>query len=67
MRKANFVINVPHLFSPIYAISVEGKSSFIKPRFNVDETLQINASNFLILNKTVLIKVVKNHNILIPS
>ncbi len=67
MKNFSFVITVPHLFTSIYPISVESKSCFIKPRFNVDDTLQINASNFLILNKIILIKAVKNHNILVLS
>ena len=62
MRNTSVTITVPHLFLPKSAFSAERKSCFFFPRFNVDETLQINTSNFLILNKLVLFKVLKNHS-----
>jgi hypothetical protein len=65
MRKATFTITSPHLFSPMSAFFRDRRSHFITLRFKVDETLQINTSSFLVLNKIVLIKVVKDRNILV--
>ncbi len=48
MRNTSLIITVPHLFSPISAISKEIKSYVNTSRFNVYKTLQINKYNFLI-------------------
>jgi hypothetical protein len=48
MRNTNFTITVPHLFSHISAFSAESNSYIIIFRFNIDQTLQINQSSFLI-------------------
>ncbi len=45
MKKANFNITVPHLFSPIYALLRNSRSYVITLRFKFHETLQINQSN----------------------
>ncbi len=45
MRKVTFTTTVQHLFSPISALSAEGKSYII--RFNACEILQINQHNIL--------------------
>ena len=65
MRKTTFTITSQHLFSPISVFLRDRRPHFITLRFKVDETLQINTSNFLVLNKIVLIKVVKDRNILV--
>ena len=52
MRKTTFASAIPHLFSPISALSAESNSHIITPRFKVHETLQINQSNFGISNNT---------------
>ena len=65
MGNTGFDITVPHIFSPISAICAESKLYFVKLRLIVSKTLRINALNFLILNKIVLIKFVKNHIILV--
>ena len=65
MRETTFTSTDSHLFSPMSAFPGDSRSHFITLRFKVDKTLQINTSNFLILNKIVLIKVVKNHNFLV--
>jgi hypothetical protein len=48
MRNTNFTITVPHLFSHISAFSAESNSYIIIFCFNIDQTLQINQSSFLI-------------------
>ncbi len=65
MRKATFTITSQHLFSPMSAFLRDRRPRFITLHFKVDETLQINTSSFLVLNKIVLIKVVKDRNILV--
>ncbi len=67
MRETTFTSIYSHLVSPMSAFLGDSRPHFIILRFKVDNTLQINTSNFLILNKIVLIKVVKNHNILVLS
>ena len=42
MKNASLNITVPHLFSPISAMSAESKSYIIVLRFIVHETFQIN-------------------------
>lgn len=54
MRKTHFTITIQHLFSPKSALSAESKLHITTLRFNVQETLQINPSNFLISNNTFL-------------
>ncbi len=53
IRKAISTITVPHLSSPISALSAESNSNITTLRFNVHETFH-NKSNFLIFNKTVV-------------
>ncbi len=50
MRNTSFDITVPHLFSPISALSKESNSHITTIRFKFHGTLQINQSNFLIFN-----------------
>ncbi len=50
MRNTSFTITVPHLFTPISVQSAESNSHIITLRFNVQETIQINQSDFLISN-----------------
>ena len=53
MEKTTFtIITVTQLFSPIFALSEESNSHITTLRFKVNETLQINSSNFLIFNNT---------------
>jgi hypothetical protein len=54
MQKATIAVTVPHLFSPLSALSAESKSYIITLRFNIHGTLQINQSNFLIFNNTFI-------------
>ena len=54
MRKATFTTTVPHLFSPISALSAENKPSIFALRFRVHRTFQINKSILLISNDTVI-------------
>ena len=44
MQKATYAITVPHLFSPISALSKESNLHITTLRLNVQETLQINQS-----------------------
>ncbi len=50
MKNTSFNITVPHIFASVSAFSVESKSYIIALRFNVQETFQLNQSNFLIFN-----------------
>ena len=50
MGKTTFAITSTHLFSPISVLSKESNLYITTLRFNVQETLQINKSNFLISN-----------------
>ncbi len=52
MRKTTFTITATHLFSTISAFGAESNSHITTMRFNVQETLRINQSNFLIFNNT---------------
>ncbi len=53
MENTGFNITVPHLFSPISALSAESNSYIVALSFNVHETFH-NKSKFLIFNKTVV-------------
>ncbi len=48
MRNTSLVITIPHLFSPISALSKESNSHIITLRFKIHETLQIKQSNFVL-------------------
>ncbi len=52
MRNTRFIITVPHLSASMSTLSAEINSYTITLRFNVQETIQINSSNFLISNNT---------------
>ncbi len=54
MRNTSFTITFPHLFSPISTFSAESKSYIIQLRFKFHETLQINQSNFLTFNNSIV-------------
>ncbi len=54
MRKTTITITVLHLFTSSSTLSAESKSHIIALRFEVYETLQINQSNFLILNNSFI-------------
>ncbi len=60
MRNARFTITVPHLFSPISALSAENKSYIILQslisRFNVHETVQNNHKFFYKYNFNLFIR-----------
>ena len=50
MRQTTFTITVSRLFSPTSALSAESKPFTATLRLNAQVTLQIIASNFIILN-----------------
>ena len=52
MGKTSFNITVPHLFSPISAMSAESKPYISLLRFKVYGTIQINQTYLLISNST---------------
>jgi hypothetical protein len=52
MKNTSFTITVPHLFSPIFALSKESNSHITTLRFKFHGTLQMNSPNFLISNNT---------------
>ena len=54
MKNTSFTITVPHLFSHISAFSAESNSYIIIFRFNINQTLQINQSSFLISDNIVI-------------
>ena len=55
MKNTSFTITVPHLFSHISAFSAENNLYIIIIfRFNIDQTLQINQSSFLISDNIVI-------------
>jgi len=52
MINTSFTVSIPHLFSPISAQNAESNSYIV--RFNIHGTYQINQSNFLISENTVV-------------
>jgi hypothetical protein len=54
MNNTSFNITVPYLFSPISAQRAERHPYIITQRFTVQETHQINQSDFLISNITFI-------------
>jgi len=54
MRNTSFTVSIPHLFSPISAQSAESQPYIITLRFTVQETIQINQSNFIISINTFI-------------
>ena len=53
MMNTNFNITVPHIFSPKSALSAESKS-YNSLRFKIQETFQLNQSNFLVSDDIVV-------------
>ncbi len=67
MRKDNFSITVPHIFSPISAFLAE--SNFLYhhiAHFTVFETIQINLSKVSISNNTLIQSLIKSVIMFIP-